>query len=184
MRPLGVTVCHCVLVSGRRKSCAAAETRYYERQFNYCRQTGLRLMEKISESWYAGCIQVAPLEPKYQSLPAAAKIYVSSVSVTGALTTAIVLSQWSPRNLTHALCFLVVSAIASALKVTLPTITGTMSANFLFILIGIVDLDFPSTLIIGCTGSLIQCLWNSKTRPKPFQVIFNTAAIALSVAAS
>jgi len=96
----------------------------------------------------------------------------------------IALGQWSPQNLTRALCFLVVSAIASALKVSLPTITGTMSVNFLFILIGIVELDFPSTLIIGCMGSLIQCLWKSKTRPKPHQVVFNTGAMALSVAVS
>ena len=94
------------------------------------------------------------------------------------------LSQWGPQNLTRALCFLLVAAIASALKVSLPTITGTMSVNFLFILIGIVELDFPSTLIIGCTGSLIQCLWKTKTRPKPYQVVFNTAAMALSVAVS
>ena len=69
-----------------------------------------------------------------------------------------------PQPDSRACAFLLVSAIASALKVTLPTITGTMSVNFLFILIGIVELDFPSTLIIGCTGSLIQCLWKSKTQ--------------------
>jgi diguanylate cyclase (GGDEF)-like protein/putative nucleotidyltransferase with HDIG domain len=124
------------------------------------------------------------VEPKYQSLPDAAKMYVGTVSFAGAATVVFALSRWSPGNLTHALCFLIVSAIASALKVTLPTITGTMSANFLFILVGIVELDLPTTLIIGCTGSLIQCLWRSKTKPKPFQVVFNTAAMALSVAVS
>ncbi|HXI43785.1 MAG TPA: HD domain-containing phosphohydrolase, partial [Bryobacteraceae bacterium] len=112
------------------------------------------------------------------------KLYVGSICATGMLISIIGLSQWSPQNLTRALCFLVVAAIASALKVSLPTITGTMSVNFLFILIGIVELDFPSTLIIGCTGSLIQCLWKSRTRPKPYQVVFNTSAMALSVAAS
>src|SRR5579872_3401121 len=125
-----------------------------------------------------------PVEQKYQDMPLQARIYVGSVCVAGTLITTGALSQWNPHNLTRALCFLVVSAIASALKVTLPTITGTMSVNFLFILIGIVELDLPSTLIIGCTGSLIQCLWKSKTKPKPFQVIFNTAAMATSVAAS
>ncbi|HLM98390.1 MAG TPA: diguanylate cyclase [Bryobacteraceae bacterium] len=124
------------------------------------------------------------MEPKYSAIPVNAKIYVGTVSTVGAIVTVFALSQWSPHNLTRALCFLVVSAIASALKVTLPTITGTMSVNFLFILIGIVELDFPSTLIIGCMGSLIQCLWKSKTKPKPFQVIFNTGAMAVSVAVS
>ncbi len=124
------------------------------------------------------------MEPKYSAIPVNAKIYVGAVSTVGALVTLFALSHWSPQNLTRALCFLLVSAIASALKVTLPTITGTMSVNFLFILIGIAELDFPSTLIIGCTGSLIQCLWKSKTKPKPFQVIFNTGAMAVSVAVS
>jgi len=117
-------------------------------------------------------------------MPLKARIYIGTVCTAGALVSVIGLSQWSPHYLTRALCFLVVSAIASALKVTLPTVTGTMSVNFLFILIGIVDLDFPSTLIIGCTGSLIQCLWKSRTRPKTIQVVFNAAAMALSVAAS
>jgi diguanylate cyclase (GGDEF)-like protein/putative nucleotidyltransferase with HDIG domain len=124
------------------------------------------------------------VEPKFENLPVKAQIYIGTVCTSGALMVGIALCQWKPENLTHALCFLVVSAMASALKVALPTITGTMSVNFLFILIGIVELDLPSTLIIGCTGSLIQCLWKSRTRPKPFQVIFNTGAMAISVAVS
>ena len=132
----------------------------------------------------SGALTQVLVEPKYSNIPVNAKIYVGAVSTVGAIVSVFALTQWTPHNLTRALCFLLVSAIASALKVTLPTITGTMSVNFLFILIGIVELDLPSTLIIGCTGSLIQCLWKSKTKPKPFQVIFNTGAMAVSVAAS
>ncbi|HUJ24019.1 MAG TPA: HD domain-containing phosphohydrolase [Bryobacteraceae bacterium] len=117
-------------------------------------------------------------------MPAKAKTYIVMVCGAGALVSVFALSQWSPHHVTRALCFLIVAAIASALKVTLPTITGTMSVNFLFILMGVVELDFPSTLIIGCTGSLIQCLWKSKTRPKFFQVAFNTGVMAISVAAA
>ena len=122
------------------------------------------------------------MEPKYSSLPVKAKIYVGAVSAVGTAIPVVALCQWDPHNLARAFCFLAVSAIASALKVTLPTITGTMSVNFLFILIGIVELDLPSALVIGCTGSLIQCLWKSKSKPKPFQVIFNAGAMAISVA--
>lgn len=117
-------------------------------------------------------------------MPMKARVYIGAVYLAGIVISIMALSQWSPHNITRGLCFLAVSAIASALKVTLPTITGTMSVNFLFILIGIVELDFPSTLIVGCTGSLIQCLWKSKTRPRLFQVAFNTAAMAISVATS
>ncbi len=159
-------------------------TRVIRKNVNYCRQTSLQLAAKVIGCWYPGCTHQLPVEAKYQAMPVKAKIYIGSVCATGTLISIIALSQWSPQNLTRALCFLVVSAMASALKVSLPTITGTMSVNFLFILIGIVELDFPSTLIIGCTGSLIQCLWKSKTRPKPHQVVFNTGAMAISVAVS
>ncbi|PYT32116.1 MAG: hypothetical protein DMG57_02655 [Acidobacteria bacterium] len=117
-------------------------------------------------------------------MPLKARIYIGMISMAGALVSLFGLTHWNSQNLARALCFLAVSAVASALKVALPSITGTMSVNFLFILIGIVELDLPSTLIIGCTGSLIQCLWKSRTKPKTFQVIFNTAAMAISVATS
>ena len=137
---------------------------------------------RVLGTWVA--IKLLLVEQKYQSMPAKAKTYIVMVCAAGALVSVFALSQWSPHHVTRALCFLIVAAIASALKVTLPTITGTMSVNFLFILMGVVELDFPSTLIIGCTGSLIQCLWKSKTRPKFFQVAFNTGVMAISVAAA
>ena len=35
----------------------------------------------------------------------------------------------------------------------LPGIDGTMSVNFLFILLGVMELSLPETLVIGCTAT-------------------------------
>ena len=39
------------------------------------------------------------------------------------------------------LCYLVIALAASRLKVNLPGITGTMSVNFLFLLLGVLELS-------------------------------------------
>ena len=43
-------------------------------------------------------------------------------------------------------CYLVAALLASSLKVSLPGIEGTLSVNFLFTLLGILELSLPETL--------------------------------------
>src|SRR3989475_10053590 len=80
--------------------------------------------------------------------------------------------------------FLAVALAASLFKVRLPGIHATMSANFLFILVGILDLSYPETLLMGCLGGLVQTLWHAHPRPRPIQWLFNLANLALSISAA
>ena len=64
--------------------------------------------------------------------------YIWAITVLGALCLAS--ANWEMRHPVRFSCYLAVCIIASALKVNLPGILGTMSVNFLFILIGILDL--------------------------------------------
>jgi diguanylate cyclase (GGDEF)-like protein/putative nucleotidyltransferase with HDIG domain len=79
-------------------------------------------------------------------------------------------------------CYLVVAVAASRLKVNLPGITGTMSVNFLFILLGVLELSFAETLALGCAAILTQCFY--RDRPRLVQVIFNTCATSFAIALS
>ncbi len=92
------------------------------------------------------------------------------------------LFQWESSGLTRYVCYLLIALLASGLKVSLPGITGTLSVNFLFMLIGVVELTLPETVVLGCTATLVQCLWQPKTRPKLVRVLFNVASIALAIA--
>ena len=69
--------------------------------------------------------------------------------------------HWQSADLTRFLCYLAVAVLASGLKVQLPGIDGTMSVNFLFILLGVMELSLPETLVIGCTATLVQSVWHS-----------------------
>jgi diguanylate cyclase (GGDEF)-like protein/putative nucleotidyltransferase with HDIG domain len=95
------------------------------------------------------------------------------------------LTQWTNSDLNRFFCYLVIALLSSGLKIQLPGIDGTMSVNFLFILLGIIELNLPETLIMGCLASLVQCVWQTRNKPNPSKIIFNVFgmmanAIALS----
>jgi diguanylate cyclase (GGDEF)-like protein/putative nucleotidyltransferase with HDIG domain len=76
-----------------------------------------------------------------------------------------------------------VAALASGLKVQLPGIDGTMSVNFLFILLGVVELSLPETLVIGCTASLVQSVWQTRKKLDPIKVVFNVFGMMANASA-
>ncbi len=71
--------------------------------------------------------------------------------------------------------------VASAMKVNLPGILGTMSVNFLFILIGILDMGAGQTMLMGCVGALVQCVWKPKNEIRPVQALFSVMNIAVAI---
>src|SRR5881296_57794 len=94
------------------------------------------------------------------------------------------LVRWHSDDFFRYTCFLIVALFSSILKVNLPGIGATMSANFLFILVGILDLSYSETLLMGCLGGLVQTLWHAQPRPRPIQWLFNLANLALSISAA
>ncbi len=77
-------------------------------------------------------------------------------------------------------CYLVIALAASRLKVNLPGITGTMSVNFLFLLLGVLELSLSEAMALGCAAVVVQCF--DRDRPIPIQVAFNVCSTALAIA--
>jgi diguanylate cyclase (GGDEF)-like protein/putative nucleotidyltransferase with HDIG domain len=77
--------------------------------------------------------------------------------------------------------FLTLAVLASALRVGMPGLTGSMSFAFLFALIGIVELSLPETLVIGASCVLIEGLWHSKRQPSLLQLLVGVANMSLAV---
>src|SRR2546427_7487392 len=84
------------------------------------------------------------------------------------------------QNIAQFICYLLIAILAARLKVHLPGITGTMSVNFLFILLGVLELSLPETLILGSAAVVVQCFY--RDRPSPIQVTFNLCGIAFATA--
>jgi diguanylate cyclase (GGDEF)-like protein/putative nucleotidyltransferase with HDIG domain len=80
--------------------------------------------------------------------------------------------------------YFAVTILTSGMKLRLPMVMATISVNFLFILVGIAQFSLPEAILIGFAGTLVQCLWKPRVRPRPVQVAFSVASIVLAVAAA
>jgi diguanylate cyclase (GGDEF)-like protein/putative nucleotidyltransferase with HDIG domain len=127
-------------------------------------------------------LSVPGREEQFLGWPAVCLIAIQIL--LGILTVSYALFHWHSDDRLRFGCYLIVALSASVFKVRLPGIEATMSANFLFILVGIMDLSPAETILMGTLGGLLQSLWQSKPRPKPIQLIFNFSNIAISIAAA
>ena len=116
----------------------------------------------------------------WKPLSAGAKAFIGLVVFAGTATLLYGAIHQSSKNIAEFICYLGIAILASRLKVTLPGITGTLSVSFLFILVGILELSFSETLILGAVSMLAQCLYPD--RPKAIQVTFNICAGSVSTA--
>ena len=85
----------------------------------------------------------------------------------------------TPRYSTSVL--LAVALPASALKVFLPGVTGTMSVSYVFVLLGMLDFSYPETVLLACLAMVVQSVGRTKYRPKLLHLAFNLASTAIAV---
>jgi diguanylate cyclase (GGDEF)-like protein/putative nucleotidyltransferase with HDIG domain len=112
------------------------------------------------------------------------KAFVSVLAVIAAACFIAGATQWHPRDLLHLLCYLALAMMASTLKITLPGIDGTMSVNFLFILLGVMEMSFAETLAIGAAAVVMQSVWKRSKRIQPIQFIFNLSQLTVTATAA
>ena len=118
----------------------------------------------------------------WRGMSVPAKLFIALIVVSGLATLTYGAIHQSSKNIAEFICYVGIAILASRLKVNLPGITGTLSVNFLFILIGVLELSFTETMILGAISMVAQCLYPD--RPKAIQVTFNVCAGCLSTAAA
>ena len=116
----------------------------------------------------------------WKGLSIPAKLFITLIVLAGTATLAYGGIHQSSKNIAEFICYVGIAILASRLKVNLPGITGTLSVNFLFILIGVLELSFTETMILGAIAMLAQCLYPA--RPRAMQITFNVCAGSISTA--
>ncbi|HZW91632.1 MAG TPA: diguanylate cyclase [Candidatus Eremiobacteraceae bacterium] len=119
-------------------------------------------------------------EQSWKGLPIGAKAFIGLVITIGTASLLQAAIHQSSKNIAQFICYLGVAVLASRLRVTLPGITGTLSVNFLFILVGIAELSYSEAMTLGAISMLAQTLYPN--RPNAIQLTFNVCAGALSTA--
>ena len=92
--------------------------------------------------------------------------------------------HWQSNDPVKFICYLIAAMLASSLKVVLPGVEGTLSVNFLFTLLGILELSLPETLAIGLVSTLAQFYWRPVRGLKLVQLVFNLSQVTVSSAAA
>jgi diguanylate cyclase (GGDEF)-like protein/putative nucleotidyltransferase with HDIG domain len=109
----------------------------------------------------------------------APRTFLISTITLGALALVIGLSQWRCEDPLRLAVYVAFAFAASVMKVSLPSIRGTLSVNFFFVLVGVVQLSLAETLLISSSSFLFQYLWKGKSQ-KPIQAAFNVASGAVA----
>jgi putative nucleotidyltransferase with HDIG domain len=113
-----------------------------------------------------------------------ARVFIALMALAALGCFALALTHWQSSDPTKFACYLGAALLASSLKVSLPSIEGTLSVNFLFTLLGILELSLPETLLIGLASTLAQFYWRPARHPKFIQLVFNVSQVTVSSAAA
>ena len=114
----------------------------------------------------------------------AARLYIVAVIIGGALVLPVALHSASFLEPWLFLAILAASLVSSGMKVKLPAIKGTLSLNFLFVLLALSKFSLFETLLIGCLSVCTQSVWHAKSRPQLLKIAFNVASASISIAVS
>ncbi len=92
------------------------------------------------------------------------------------------LLSWEAENSIRTGFFLLLALIVSGMKLSAQQIVGTLSANFVFVLLGVLELSLSETLLVGCTGTAMQLIMHKSGRtPVPAAFHVANTAIAASI---
>ncbi|HEU0124322.1 MAG TPA: HD domain-containing phosphohydrolase [Bryobacteraceae bacterium] len=87
-------------------------------------------------------------------------------------------------DVTRFLTYFVMAVLATGLRVSLPTYSGTLSIHFLFLLIGLVHLTRSELAVMGGTSAVLQCLLARDRAPTATKTLFNLAISVLAIHAA
>src|SRR6202035_1335612 len=124
--------------------------------------------------------QMSASTNSWRGLPAGAQALVGLIIAAGTACLLQGAIHQSSKNIAEFICYLGIAILASRLRVTLPGITGTLSVNFLFILVAVAELSYSEALTLGAVSMLAQSI--HPNRPSSIQLTFNVCAGALSTA--
>jgi len=119
---------------------------------------------------------------RWRSLSFSAKFFMSLVILVGAVVLLAGTLHPTSNNIAEFICYLLLILLVSRLKVELPEVADSMSVNFLFVLLGVLELTFAETLLLGSVAVLLASVAADKRdRPHPIRVAFNACADACSI---
>jgi diguanylate cyclase (GGDEF)-like protein/putative nucleotidyltransferase with HDIG domain len=118
----------------------------------------------------------------WRNMKGVPRFFIAVVVLCGTAVLTYSILHGKSENPLKFFCYLAIALAASRLKVNLPGITGTMSVNFLFLLLGVLELSLSEAMALGCAAVVVQCF--DRDHPRPIQITFNVCSTALAIGAT
>ncbi|HTC87366.1 MAG TPA: HD domain-containing phosphohydrolase [Bryobacteraceae bacterium] len=125
------------------------------------------------------------MEPeKPQRIPIPAKLFIATIGLAGLAGMAFTFQGWVPDLPPRFMVYLLLAIATSGMKVAFPGVRGTISLNFVIIMLSLVELKATETMFLAVASAAAQTCWHAKARVKPVRLFFNTTCVALAVLAA
>jgi signal transduction histidine kinase/ActR/RegA family two-component response regulator len=112
------------------------------------------------------------------SLPA--RIYIALVTSAGMCGLLACIIWWNGSQTGRFLAYAAIAILSSGMKVHIPGVTGTMSVNLIFVLLGITELGWSEAVVIASSSFSAQYLWRSLERLQLTKTLFNLGNAVIS----
>jgi len=109
-----------------------------------------------------------------------ASVFGTAVILAGVAALVYGAAHPASHNIAEFICYSLIAILASRLRVNLPAMADTLSVNFLFVLVAVLELSFTEALLLGCAGVIIQSFYAEKR--EPIRITFNICSSALATA--
>ncbi len=138
--------------------------------------------------FFLGLLELPPLGvtdeagSRNNGLTDGARLYLLGMLLAGLSLVVLAVFEWHSQNPARFAGYLALAVAASMFKVKLPGMTGTISLNFILLLVAIAQLTFSEAVLMAAVAGVVQCVWKPKNRPTTVQVLFNLACLSISTA--
>ena len=119
-----------------------------------------------------------------KSLSPISKAFIVLVVTSGLGVMIATLVRTRPVKLSEFLTLLVISVVASRLRLKLPGLTGMMSVNLPFILVAVAEMSTAEAMVVGCISTVVQSLPRTGRKFNWVHALFNFSNMVLAVAAT
>ncbi|MEI9811560.1 MAG: HD domain-containing phosphohydrolase [Acidobacteriota bacterium] len=120
---------------------------------------------------------------RWNDLGTRPRVAVAAVLWAGLAILLWALAHWQQADQGLFIGYVIVATAASALRIRLPGLSGSLSLHFFFVLLCLAHLSVPETMVIGAAGALLQCITFMKP-PRLLPVLFEISVSVISTGAA
>ena len=122
---------------------------------------------------------------RFEDMPSTARVYWFCVVAAGVFCFLLSMRNWSSQGSVVQLgAYLIAAIVASSVRIRLPGVTGKLSMNYAVIMAALLNIDFPSAMIVAVLSTIGQCMIQAVKGPRWFDVVFSSAGVAVPVFAA